>query len=78
MKRYEQFAFVISAICAFILLLNLVGVFNINSLFNTLLTAATIASIATFNVRNYRSIGIILYAIAVFMVVIYFANDLLA
>lgn len=36
MKRYEQFAFVISAICAFILLLNLVGVINISSLYNTL------------------------------------------
>lgn len=74
MKRYEQFAFVISAICAFILLLNLVDVINLSSLLNTLLTAATIVSIATFNVRSYRFVGIILYAVAVFMLIIYFVN----
>ncbi|MDT0696279.1 hypothetical protein [Mammaliicoccus sciuri] len=74
MKRYEQFAFVISSICAFILLLNLVNVINLSSLLNTLLTAATIVTIATFNVRNYRFVGIILYAIAVFMLIIYFFN----
>ena len=76
MKRYEQFSFVISAICAFILLLNLVNVINLSSLINTLLTILTIVTIATFNIRNSKFIGLILYAIAAFMLVLYLANQL--
>lgn len=76
MKRYEQFSFVISAICAFILLLNLVNVINLSSLINTLLTVLTIVMIATFNIRNSKFIGIILYAMGALMLVLYLANEL--
>nr|WP_263313924.1 hypothetical protein [Mammaliicoccus sp. Marseille-Q6498] len=75
MKRYEQFAFVISGICAFILLLNLVRVIHLGSLYNTLLTAVTLAAIATFNIRNFKFAGILLYVIAIAMLILFFISD---
>ncbi|GGI39025.1 hypothetical protein [Mammaliicoccus stepanovicii] len=71
MERYEQFAFIGSVICAFILLLNLAGVIHLSSLLNTVITAGAIAGIATYNIRKYRFVGIILYVICICMITLY-------